>query len=135
MNFDLTDEGSVDGDLQPMVAKQETGTSVAAVVIPVVVAVVGVVLFMLGFLIVRRKKRSSAEGSIDGAQPSKSKANAAKAMNPSANQETITLQHWISKKAVSNRYESWHIGEIDQAWVSSLDHIIQISHQYFQFSI
>lgn len=109
-------EGSVDGDLQPMVAKQETGTSVAAVVIPVVVAVVGVVLFMLGFLIVRRKKRSSAEGSIDGAQPSKSKANAAKAMNPSANQETITLQHWISKKAVSNRYESWHIGEIDQAW-------------------
>jgi hypothetical protein len=32
-------------------------------------------------------------------------------------EQSISLQHWTSKKAVSNRYESWHIGEINNEWV------------------
>ena len=84
---------------------------------PLVVVAVVAALIALGFVLVR--KRSLAGGSIDSDQDSK--VGPLKTISNTStdddNEHSISLQHWISKKAVSNRYESWHIGEIDQGWV------------------
>ena len=96
----------------PVVAKRQDETAIAAVVIPAAVGVVIGVLFLVGFF-VARKKRATA---VDLQQPYKEDAET-KRRSSSVTTETISLQHWTSKKAVSNRYESWNIGEIDQSWV------------------
>lgn len=106
--------------------------NLTTVIIPIVV-VLAVVLLALGvfFVVVRLRrsgKRSVASSTSVDAELKESKADALKTISSTTitsstsststdDDTSISLQHWTSKKAVSNRYESWHIGEIDQEWV------------------
>ncbi|XP_057374868.1 fibroblast growth factor receptor-like [Daphnia carinata] len=101
--------------------------AITAVIVPVIVGLVLIILVILGSSMIwmrsKRPRRASQGGpssSID--EEKETKIEAVKTMSntttSSADQDehAISLQHWTSKKAVSNRYESWHIGEIDQEW-------------------
>ncbi len=106
---------------------------ITTVIIPIVVGLVAIILVVLGSSMawVRIKRSGSANSetgrslSIDDEEKSKTEAlktisNISNITTSSVDEDehAISLQHWTSKKAVSNRYESWHIGEIDQEWVS-----------------
>ena len=104
---------------------------ITTVIIPIVVGLVAIILVVLGssMVWVRIKRSGRASNSEAGRSSSiddeeKSKTEALKTISNittssvDEDEHAISLQHWTSKKAVSNRYESWHIGEIDQEWVS-----------------
>lgn len=106
---------------------------ITTVVIPIVVGLVAIILVVLGssmaWVRIKRSGRANSEtgrsSSIDDEEKSKTEAlktisNISNITTSSVDEDehAISLQHWTSKKAVSNRYESWHIGEIDQEWVS-----------------
>ncbi len=104
------------------------------VIIPtVVVTLIAVLLGLVTFFFVtrmrrRHRKRSASRSSSSGDEEMKdNKVEALKTISSTTMTSTssleedeprsVSLQHWTSKKAISNRYESWHIGEIDQEWV------------------
>jgi hypothetical protein len=106
----------------PAARPRDQEIDMPTVVVPVVVVVAMILLLVVGVLVIRRK--SQKRMSIDGEKGNKMEtlktvSNTTTASSTDGDADTsITLQHWISKKAVSNRYESWHIGEIDHEWVS-----------------
>ena len=104
----------------PVIAKNEDVTAIGTVAIPAAVAVVIVTLCLLGFFVVRRKRLTAVDS-----PPSEKENPETKRRSSSVTNETLSLQHWTSKKAVSNRYESWNIGEIDQSWVFFLSNKTQ----------
>ena len=87
-----------------------------AVIVTMALAVLAVVILLL----LRKKylKQSSVniEKSKIDAQITISNTSNASIDNDDANR--LSLQDWIAKKAVSNRYESWHIKVIDKNWVN-----------------
>jgi biopolymer transport protein ExbB/TolQ len=105
---------------------------VTTVIVPIVIGLVVMILVILGsslaWMRMKRSGRSSSSqtgrsSSIDEEKESKVEAvktisNMTTTSSVDEDEHAISLQHWSSKKAVSNRYESWHIGEIDQEWVS-----------------
>lgn len=112
--------------------------SANSVIIPTVVAVAVVFLSLLIIYLVvrvrrfhRQKKSASRSSSSLDEEMKEGKIEALKTISSTTTTSTssvddeeapspstdISLHHWTSKKAVSNRYESWHIGEIDQEWV------------------
>lgn len=107
---------------------------VATVIVPIVIGLVVIILVILGSSLAwmrmkRSGRRSSSQtgrsSSIDEEKESKVEAvktmsNMTTTSSVDEDEHAISLQHWSSKKAVSNRYESWHIGEIDQEWVSEI---------------
>lgn len=102
--------------------------AMTAVVVPVIVGLVLIILVILGSSLVWMRLKRSGQASPNAPSSSideekETKVDAVKTISnittSSVDQDehAISLQHWTSKKAVSNRYESWHIGEIDQEWV------------------
>lgn len=102
---------------------------ITTVIVPVVVGLVAIILVVLGSSLVwirikraGRASRNERSSSIDEEKDIKNEAlktlSNITTSSVDEDEHAISLQHWTSKKAVSNRYESWHIGEIDQEWVS-----------------
>ena len=100
------------------------------VLIPIVVTtIIVLVLVIILAVVLIRMKRSGQDGrhkkprspSID--DPKVNKVEDLKTISNIStssvdeDEQSISLQHWTSKKAISNRYESWHIGEINSEWV------------------
>ena len=102
---------------------------VTTVIVPIVIGLVVIILVILGaslgWMRMKRSGRSSQTGRSSIDEEKETKVEAVKTISNittssvDEDEHAISLQHWSSKKAVSNRYESWHIGEIDQEWVSN----------------
>lgn len=128
----LTTEKTLNNDKSnPQIVEASPGEfPFSTVIIPVVVGLVVIILLVLGISLVwirmkrRRVSRTERSSSIDEDKNTKTEAvkPISKTRSSSVDDDShdISLQHWTSKKAVSNRYESWHIGEIDQEWVCLL---------------
>ena len=104
---------------------------VTTVIVPIVIGLVVIILVILGSSLawIRMKRSEGAShqtgrsSSIDEEKETKIEAvktisNITTTSVDDDENTSISLQHWTSKKAVSNRYESWRIGEIYQEWVS-----------------
>ena len=108
----------------PAAEPRESSSDKMTVVVPVAVVVAVGVLAAVGLLLMRRKKtkkRLSIDGDkIHKMETFKTISNSSTASTAAADDAdtSLSMQHWTSKKAISNRYESWHIGEIDHEWVS-----------------
>jgi hypothetical protein len=102
------------------------------ILIPIVVTtIIVVVLVIILAIVLIRMKRSGQDGrhkkprspSIDDQKVNKVEdlktISNISTSSVDEDEQSISLQHWTSKKAVSNRYESWHIGEINNEWVRS----------------
>lgn len=101
---------------------------VTTVVIPIIVGLLVLILIILGSTLIwaRTKRAATTIQDVPSASTENEKESKSEALKTMSNittssvdddENAISLTHWASKKAVSNRYESWHIGEIDQEWV------------------
>ena len=107
------------------------------ILIPIATVVLVLILVIVLTVFWIRMKRNGRDGrqqkggrssSIDDQKANKNEVDLKTISNISTSSvdeddQSISLQHWTSKKAVSNRYESWHIGEINNEWVSSSFHL------------
>lgn len=108
-------------------ADPTTEFSVSTVVVLIVAGLVAVILLILAVGLVwmrmkrgrpdRTRRSSSTIDEDKKNEPLKTTVSNTTTSSIDADENAISLQHWTSKKAVSNRYESWHIGEIDHEWV------------------